>query len=269
MRRLFLVCLLLLLTLGGRPAFASLDIHDVKAAYGPLGPERQSPEVAPGDEITFRFTVVGWRTDEAGRASGEMRMRLTDAKGAVLLDDKEPIGGVLALGGQTLPGTAQLAFAPDTPAGDYTLTVTVSDKLGTDSASFEQKVTCTKPKFALVQMGFFHDAAGTLAAPVGGTLGQTLYLRCKAVGYERAKANPRVVFTLQVMDSDGKPLMPRPVRASFAPTDKKQIATFGPVDFKGLLALNRVGEFRLRLTATDEVSHQTAAFEAPLRVTAP
>ena len=263
------VCPWLVLTMLAAPAWADLEIRDVQAAYGPLGPERRSLEVAPGDEIFFRYTVTGIRTDNAGRAEGAVRLQVTDTDGNVLIDDKEAIGGLLALGGRTLPGTARVSFGPDTPAGDYQLRVTISDNLGAGSASFERKLTCTKPAFALVQLRFSRDEAGDIASPAGGTLGQTLHIHCKAVGFERAKAKPRVVFTLQVLDTGGKPLMPEPVRAELAPGDAERIADLALVDFKGLLVLNRVGEFRLRVSATDEVGKQKAELVAPVRVTAP
>ncbi len=252
------------------PAAAQLEIRDIKAAYGPLGPERTSLAVVPGDEVVFRYTIAGIRTDEAGSARGELRLRLTGAEGKVLIDNMEALGGVLALGGQTLPGTARVSFGPDTPAGDYTLRVTIRDTLGAASASFERKLTCTKPAFALVQINFSQDEAGDIASAVGGTVGQTLHVHCKAVGFARtAAARPRVVFTLQVSDTDGKPLIPRPVRATFAPENAEQAANIELVDFNGRLVLNRIGEFRLHLSAMDEVSKQTAEFVTPLRVTAP
>jgi hypothetical protein len=263
------ICSWLVLTMLATPAWAKLEIRDIKAAYGPLGPERTSLAVVPGDQIFFRYAITGIRTDAAGRAEGELRLQVTDTGGKVLIDNKEAIGGLLALGGQTLPGTAQVSFGPDTPAGDYKLRVTISDKLGADSASFERTLTCTKPAFALVRLRFSQDAEGNIASAAGGTLGQTLYIHCQAVGFERTKTKLRVVFTLQVLDMEGKPLMPKPVRAELAPEDAEQIAKLELVDFKGLLVLNRAGEFRLHLSATDELSKQKAEFVAPLRVTAP
>jgi hypothetical protein len=41
------------------------------------------------------------------------------------------------------------------------------------------------------------------------------------------------------------------------------------VDFQGELALNRVGNFTLRITVIDCVANRTCTFDTPLRVTAP
>ncbi len=263
------VCPWLVLTMLAAPAWADLEIRDVQAAHGPLGPQRTSLRVAPGDEIVFRYRIAGIRTDQDGRAQAELRLQVTDADGKALIDNKEAIGGILALGGQTLPGTARVSFGPDTPAGDYRLRVSISDKLGAGTASFERELTCTEPAFALVKLRFSRDEAGEIACAAGGTLGQTLHIRCAAVGFERAKASPRVVFTLQVLDTGGKPLMPRPMRAEVAPGDAGRITQIESMAFQGLLVLNRVGEFRLHISATDEVGKQKAEFVAPLRVTAP
>ena len=248
---------------------AKLEIRDIQATYGALGPERRSLEVVPGDEIFFRYTISGLRTDEAGRAEGELRLQVTGADDTVLIDSKEAVGGLLALGGQTLPGTARVAFGPDTPAGDYRLRVSISDKQSAHSASFERKLTCTKPAFALVQLRFSQDEEGKIASVVGGTLGQTLYIHCKAVGFARTEAKPGVVFTLQVSDTEGKALMPQPMRVEVAPEEAGQSAQIESMAFHGQFSLHRVGEFRLHLSATDALSKQKAEFVAPVRVSAP
>jgi hypothetical protein len=255
--------------LAAAPAAAQLEIRDIKAAYGPLGPERTSLAVVPGDEVVFRYMIAGIRTDEAGRARGELRMRLTGPDGKVLIDNKEAMGGVLALGGQTLPGTAQVSFAPDMPPGDYKLVMTIRDTLGAASASFERTLTCTKPAFAMVRLRFSQDEAGEIASGAGGILGQTLHIQCKAVGFARTRTKLGVVFTLQVLDTEGKPLMPKPMRVEISSQDAEKVAEAVSVDYQGRLTLNRAGAFRLHISATDMVSNQKAEFVAPLRVTAP
>jgi hypothetical protein len=155
------------------PAWAELKIQDVTPTYGPLGPTRKSLTVPAGDELFFRYTVAGVRTDDAGRADGELRVQIAGPDGKDLLDEKQPINRVLALGGHTLPGTASASFGLDTPAGDYLMTVTVRDKLSSQSASFKRKLTCTKPDFALVRLRFSLDEAGN-SPSAGGMLGQTI-----------------------------------------------------------------------------------------------
>jgi len=259
------VALLVLVT----PARAELEIRDITPTYGPLGPARTSLAVPAGDELFFRYTIAGVRADDAGRADGELRVQVTGPDGRGLHDERRPINGTLALGGQTLPGTANVSFGLDTPPGDYTVTVTFRDKLSSGSASFSRKVTCTKPAFALVRVRLSYDEAGAVPA-AGGLVGQTLHVQCKAVGFARAKAKVRVVIAMQTADAEGKALMPRPIQARLATEDAAQIAQLRSVDFSGSLILNRAGKFSLRLTATDEVSGQKAEVRVPLQVgTAP
>jgi hypothetical protein len=247
------------------PAWAELEIRDITPTYGPLGPARPSLAVPAGDELFFRYTITGVRADAAGRADGELRVQVTGPGGQGVLDDNRPINGLLALGGQTLPGTASVTFGLDTPAGDYTVTVTFRDKLGAASASFTRKVTCTEPAFALVRLRLSHDEAGAIPA-AGGLMGQTLHVHCKAVGFDRAKAKVRVVIALQTADAEGRPLMPRPIRAQLATDDAGQIAQLRSVDFSASLVLNRAGKYSLHLTATDEVSGKKAEVRVPLHV---
>jgi hypothetical protein len=249
------------------PAWAELAIRDVTPTYGPLGPARKSLAVPAGDELYFRYAITGVRTDAAGRVDGELHVQLTGPNGQALLDDKRPINGLLALGGQTLPATANVSFGPETPAGDYTMTVTVRDKLSGESASFQRKVTCTKAAFALVRLRLSHDERGTIPA-AGGMLGQTVHVRCQAIGFDRSQAKVRVVIAMETADAEERSLMPRPIQARLATEGAEQVAQVRSVDFNGSLILNRVGKFTLRLTATDEVSGQKAEVRVPLHVAA-
>jgi hypothetical protein len=69
------------------PARAQPEIRDVTPTYGPLGPARPSLAVPAGDELFFRYTITGVRSDDAGRADGELRVQVTGPDGQGLLDD--------------------------------------------------------------------------------------------------------------------------------------------------------------------------------------
>lgn len=247
------------------PAAAALEIRDVSPTYGPLGPTRPTASVAPGDELCFRYTIVGVHSDGTGRVDGELRIQLTAADGREVFNNRRPVGGVLALGGRTLAGTASVGFAADAPAGEYTLRVTFADRLGSASASFERKVSCTASAFALVRLRLSDDEQGAVSA-AAGTLGQTVYVRCKAVGFDRSQSRVVVVIAMQTLDAEGHPLMPRPIEARVATGDPAEIAKLQSVDFNGSLNLNRVGDFTLLMTARDEVSGKTTELRVPLRV---
>lgn len=248
------------------PAGAQPAIRDITPTYGPLGPTRKSWAVPAGDEVYFRYTITGVRTDHAGRVDGELEVQLAGPSGQTLLDEKQPIKNVLALGGHTLPGTASASFGADAPVGDYTMTVTFRDKLSSQSTSFKRTVACEKPTFALVHVRLSHDKNGTIPA-AGGMLGQAIHVRCQAIGFDRSKARVHVVISMQTADAGGRSLMPEPVQVQVRNDDASQASELRSVDFNGSLILNRIGEFYLILTAADEVSGQKAEVKVPLRVT--
>jgi hypothetical protein len=250
------------------PAWAELKIRDITPTYGPLGPVRQSLAVPAGDELFFRYTITGVHTDQAGRADGELRVKLTGPEGHILLNHRAPIQRVLALGGQTLPATANVSFGPDTPPGDYEVTVTFRDTLSSELAFFKRKVKCAKPAFALVRLRLSHDERGTSPA-AGGMLGQTIHVRCNAIGFDRTQAKVRVVLAMLTTDAEERPLMPVPIQVQLATEDPEQVAKLRSVDFSGSLTLNRVGAFSLCLTAVDEVTGKRAEVRVPLHVTSP
>ena len=63
--------------------------------------------------------------------------------------------------------------------------------------------------------------------------------------------------------------MPQPITVTFRQDDPKVVDQIGLVRFKSEFALNRVGEFTLKMTATDRVTGKSAVFSSPLRVTGP
>ena len=84
------------LALTAHTAHAKLEVRDVQASYGQLGPERKSAEYVPGEEVYLRYTLDGVRTDDEGRAGGELRLTLRDSNGKVLFDRKSPLQQMLA-----------------------------------------------------------------------------------------------------------------------------------------------------------------------------
>src|SRR5690349_10380516 len=65
MRRTLLAAAVLVLAAG--PASAKLELKDIKAVYGDLGPERKSLEYYAYDEVLFRFRVTGAKADKDGK----------------------------------------------------------------------------------------------------------------------------------------------------------------------------------------------------------
>src|SRR5262245_27203459 len=121
-------------------ATAKVEIRDIQASHGQLGPERKSTEYISGDQVFFRLTLAGVRTDADGRMRSEMRLTVTDAKGKVVVKVESPLQQVVGLGGDTVPGSASFNLSEELPPGKYEMTVEFTDLLAKESASFKRKI---------------------------------------------------------------------------------------------------------------------------------
>jgi hypothetical protein len=248
---------------------AKVELRNVQAAYGIFGPERKSLDMYPGDEVLFRFTVVGVRLGDDRRTDAVMAVKLTTADGDVLLAQDTPLRVLLGLGGDSFPAQARINLGERTPAGDYTLTVTVTDKLAGEKTSFQRKLTCKPIEFALVAPEFFLDPDGKIPAPAGGLVGQALFFRLRAVGLDRSQDKIDSTMEMHVLDAQGKDVLPKPVTVEVKNDDAEVVRKASIITYRGSLFLNRSGEFTLQIVVTDRIARKTARFETALRVTPP
>lgn len=247
-------------------AQAKLELRDIKAVHGQLGPERKSNEYIHGDEVYIRFTIAGMKTDADGRTRAELRFTVTNKAGKVLIDRKNPLQQVLALGGDTIPGIASLELNDDFPPGEYELAVEVTDRLAKETASLKRKVVCKPVEFGLIQVGFYHDRAREIPSPVGGFVSQTLHVGLKLVGFDRSKDEIDVEMELTILDAKGKEVMPKPFRTGKHSEKPVEVKMTDQLAFNAAITLNQPGDFLLRVTITDKMTKKKLVFEAPLKV---
>jgi hypothetical protein len=259
----------LVTALAAGTAPAKLELRDIQASHGQLGPQRKSDDYVLGDEVYYRYTIAGVKPDADGRLAVEIHLRVTDAQGKEVLKAAGPVQAVMALGGDTLPGNARVGLNDPITPGEYEVAVEVRDLRAKESASFKRTFTCKPVEFAAVRVRFAQDPDGKLPAPVGGQVGQALFVRTVAVGFDRSRGEIDVQFDLQVFDKQGKPVTPKPIRATVHNEDPAVVKQATVLNFKGEMILNRPGEFVLRLTLTDTPTKKTTTFETPLRVAAP
>ncbi len=250
-------------------AEAKLEIRDIQASLGQLGPERKSAEYIAGDQVYFRYTMAGIQTDADGRTRCEMRMTITVPNGSVSKLEPVPLQGLLPLGGDTLPGTAMLNLDVDAPPGEYEIAVEIKDLLARESVSVRRKFTCKPLEFAMVRLRFYYDDAESVPARVGGVVRQTLIVKMRAVGFDRTRGELDVEMEMSVVDVNGKPVTPKPTRAAVHNEKPEEVKMSDWVNFTGTLGLNRPGDFVLRITVTDTMTKKKVVFETPLRVVAP
>jgi hypothetical protein len=265
--RLFVATLAL--TLSAASAEAKLEIRDVQAAHGQFGPERNSAEYVAGDQVYFRYTVTGVRTDDEGHVRADIVLKLTDAKGARLLDQETALLATLALGGDALPADASIDLALDFAPGEYELFVEVRDVTANDKASFRRKFTVKAPEFALVRVRFSHDDEGKAAAPAGGRVGQSLVVRLQAIGFDRSKERIDVEMEVEVLDARGKVVTSRPIRTGVRSEEADEVKRADRIDLSSTLSLNRPGDFTLRITVLDRMTGKKVAFVSPLKISGP
>jgi hypothetical protein len=263
---------LVVVVLSATPALAKLEIVNIQPRHGYLGPERKSLDFYPYDEVFFRFQLTGVKLDKDELVQAEMTVQLLDAKGKDVLPnpgEKYALGGATDLGGDSTFGFATVRLDERTPPGDYTLTVTVKDRVSGEQASFRRKLTYKKPEFALITPRFFHDPTGSVPAPMGGLLGERLFYGFVVIGFEGMPDQAKVEVKLEVLDAKGKAVLSRVIRS--LPLDKETEPAKRPklLGYWGELALFRTGDFTLRITAMDKATKKTATFEAPLHVAAP
>jgi hypothetical protein len=258
-----------IMLLTAAPVLAKPQIKDIQAAHGQLGPERKSLDCFRGDELYFRFTVADFTTNDDGRLAGELAFTVSESTGKQILKKEIPLQQTLALGGGAFPAHVAFTIGEELPVGDYTIKVTVTDNLARESDSFERKFKCKDLEFALVAVRFYQDADGRVPATVGGIVSQTLFLKARGVGFDKSKGEIDVEMTIEVLDPKGKPVLAKPIRSMVHNEDANVVKSATVINLRGELALNRAGEFVLKISLIDKIAKKTATFESPLKVIQP
>lgn len=257
------------LSVSATPARAALEIRNIQAAYGQVGPVRPSADYYPGDEIFFRFLVAGAQPDAAGKMSCDLVVTFTGPDDNVLLNQTFPVEGVYALGGDSFPGSARVTLGDDVPPRAYTLTVTLRDKVASTQAKFQRAITVRPAAFAIVAPRFSYDPAGKAPAPVGGLVGQTLCFKMKVIGFDRSRDKIDLRLAVRILDPGTRRVISAPLRVDEATDDVNVVKQGADVTFSGDMSLNRAGDILLRFEATDRVTNQSIALETPMHVANP
>jgi hypothetical protein len=248
---------------------AELQLTDVQSSFGQLGPARESSEYVLGDEVYFRFNVVGARIDVDGRTQGELTLVARDAAGKKVVESAYPMQQVPCLGGDRVAARAVLTLGDPLTPGKYTLEVGYTDLIAKKTASFKREFTCKPTEFAIAGLRFYQDKEGRVPAPVGGMLSQTLFIQARAIGFDKSNDEIDVEMRIEVLDEKGKVLTPKPIKVVLHSEKPEEVREAKVLNFSAELALHRPGDFRLRITLSDLQSKKSVKFEAPMKVIAP
>jgi hypothetical protein len=247
------------------PAFAELKIVGIKARHGRQGPERKSLDITPGDELIITFNVTGLRA--AAKTDLETFFRVTNADGKVVAENKSTQKDTLAFGGGQVPWSIAIGIGLDTPPGKYTVAVTFTDKIHNESATFERTMTVGTPTFAIVRPRLSYDEAARTDAGTNHLLGNYVFYRLLAVGFDRSMKKYDVTMVVNCLDDKGTELMPAPLVVNVKSDNEQMVKAASDITFNGRILCNRTGTFRLRIVVTDNVTKKSATFESPLTVT--
>ncbi len=241
-----------------------LEFQHIEAAEGPFGPKKTDLTFFPYDEVVLRFQIVGAKLNDAGRCEGVLSFRLYNASGKKVLEDQGPLGRQLMLGGDRFPAHLRINVGPLATPGEYRVVVTFEDKLSQKTARFERTITFGPLAFAIVRPRFSHDAAGKVPTSAAGLVGEVLHFHMLIVGFERQAEQIRLEVAVELLDAAGKRLLTKPQITPIHLTDAKEIARLAHVTFRGGVALNRSGEFRVRVRVKDLLGNQQTQYETAL-----
>jgi hypothetical protein len=245
-----------------------LETKNVRFTYGMLGQERKDSSYLPGDMVVLAFDVEGLKVASDGQVRYSLGLTLTNKKGEVKFGrDPQEMVTVNTLGGSRLPVFARGEIGHDTPPGEYTMTVIV-----TDMATKEKKsVKLTRPfevkrtQLGIIRTGFVYndmsEAGGgrpQLAPPLA-VPGQNLVLHFAAVGFELKgdKQQPNLAVKMEVKDDKGNSIL-KPFMGTVSDiSESEKKLHFAPLYFP--IQLNRSGKYKIVLTLTDKNANDKTA----------
>lgn len=250
-------------TLSLSPAQApKLEITDVTPRHGLLGPVREKGEVQVGDVSFLSWTIKGLQPDKNGKVTYTVTVELKNEDGEVVFrQEPREASHLQSLGGNQVKGFFTANVGLNTPTGNYSAKITVTDVRTKASTSVTGQVKVVKGKLGIVRLFLSHDLEGNIPATPKMFVSQGLQIHYSAIGFGRKDGKPNVVGSLEILQ-DGKPVKEKPLSAQVtaAAADDKVIPfTFG-------LNLNRAGKFTVRLKIEDKVNNETATLSFPLTV---
>jgi len=242
-----------------------LELKNVRMTYGPLGQERKDDKFLPGDSVVFTFDIEGLKVQENGRIEYAMGMELT-RKGKAKPEFKQDPQDTVAdarLGGNALPAFAVASLGIDAEPGEYTMKVTIRDRLAKTEKELVKTFNVVKSQFSFVRVHLTNSAGEP--NPPAGYPGQGIWLNYCLVGYEVGKDdNPDFDVEIIVLDDAGKPTLGKSLKSEIR-KGLKNAPKFMPFQ-PSRIELNRAGKFTLMLKSTDKLSKKTTETKLDLNV---
>jgi hypothetical protein len=240
-----------------------LALTNVRTTYGAPGVTRDSNKLLPGDHVFVSFDIEGITVSPEGKVQYSMATEVLDGDGKMLFrEDPRDLEVVNGLGGRTVPAYTHLDVGVNAKPGKYTLKTTVTDRASKRSQSLSREFEVQPKQFGLVRLTTTLDADARVPVASFAT-GETLWVNCSAVDFQRSDKQPKVSVELRVLDESDKPVLAQPFKG-LIDKDVPETALSVPVQF--LVPLNRAGKFKIELKATDQISGKTAELKFAISV---
>ena len=242
-----------------------LELTNVRATYGLMGVSRPDFTILPGDMLYIAFDINGLQTDQDGRLRFGTALEVEDSKGKSIF--KEDLGAmppiVALLGGPRVPHTVMISTGLEQAPGVYRAKITVHDYQSKKDATITKDFTLSQPEFGIVRVQLCFDRLSQVPAPPAAASGQTLFLNFVPVHFKRdAKNEAGVTVELNVLDDKGNPTPVKPLSGS----EKNLPPEINYLQMRFDIPLQRAGNFKLVLKATDQVSKKAVTHTIPLQV---
>jgi hypothetical protein len=224
---------------------------------------RDSNQLLPGDHVYISFDIEGITVNNDGKVLYGMTTEVLDANGKSLFKEAPRDMEVInALGGRTVPAFTQMDVGLEAKPGKYTLKVTVADRANKRSQSLSRTFEVVPKGFGLVRLTTTLDQEGRVPVSSFST-GESLWVNCAVVGYQRGGKNPDLAVELRVLNDAGEATLARPFRGEIG---KEVPATAHSVPVQFLVPLNRAGKYTIELKATDQIGGKKAELKFPITV---
>jgi hypothetical protein len=240
-----------------------LSLTNVRTTYGAPGITRQDNKLLPGDHVYVSFDIEGITVANDGKVLYSMTTEVQDGGGKTLFrEEPRDLEVTNALGGQTVPAYTHMDVGLNAQPGEYTLQVTVTDRANKSSQKLARKFEVLPKGFGLVRLTTTLDHEARVPASTF-TTGQSLWVNCAVVGFQRNGKQPNVAVEMRILDEAGQATTSKPFRGEIG-KDLPSTSLSAPAQF--LVPLNRAGKFTIELKATDQAGGKNSELKFPVTV---
>ena len=264
--------LLLVWGAASSPAMAAdLAVQNLQFVISELGPQRADLAFFAGERLCARWDVVGATPATDGLVDFEVTWQLTNAEDKVQAFNTAFVTRRPWKGSDAFSRINFVFMLPEhLAAGQMVLECTILDKVADKRVRFQQELTIKPAAFGLMSPMFVYDAEGRVAAPLGGSVGQTLHFAMSTVGEDRTQETWDFALEVHLLDLAGEEVVSLARPITVATGDRRVIENpKSHALFRGGIALDQPGSFTLRLVVTDKASGATSQVELPIEILDP